>query len=86
MRDSKNPTGPALVFTATEWVAFTAGPHGLMDACAPSAGKKASSSTASVGWPPTTRSPRTSGPGFGVATHGAALAALGRRPSRGCSR
>ncbi|MGH3934146.1 MAG: DUF397 domain-containing protein [Pseudonocardiaceae bacterium] len=25
VRDSKNPTGPALVFTATEWVAFTAG-------------------------------------------------------------
>lgn len=25
VRDSKDPTGPALVFTATEWVAFTAG-------------------------------------------------------------
>jgi hypothetical protein len=25
VRDSKNPTGPALVFTATEWAAFTAG-------------------------------------------------------------
>jgi Domain of unknown function (DUF397) len=25
VRDSKNPTGPALVFPATEWVAFTAG-------------------------------------------------------------
>lgn len=25
VRDSKNPTGPALRFTATEWVAFTAG-------------------------------------------------------------
>lgn len=25
VRDSKNPTGPALVFTATEWSAFTAG-------------------------------------------------------------
>ncbi len=25
VRDSKNPTGPALVFTAAEWVAFTAG-------------------------------------------------------------
>ncbi len=25
VRDSKNPTGPALMFTATEWVAFTAG-------------------------------------------------------------
>ncbi len=24
VRDSKNPTGPALVFTAAEWVAFTA--------------------------------------------------------------
>ncbi|KZM72818.1 DUF397 domain-containing protein [Nocardia terpenica] len=23
VRDSKNPTGPALVFTPTEWVAFT---------------------------------------------------------------
>ncbi|MEV6428789.1 DUF397 domain-containing protein [Nocardia sp. NPDC051463] len=23
MRDSKNPTGPALTFTATEWSAFT---------------------------------------------------------------
>ncbi|MGW4771490.1 DUF397 domain-containing protein [Nocardia sp. NPDC004278] len=25
MRDSKNPTGPALVFTLAEWSAFTAG-------------------------------------------------------------
>lgn len=25
VRDSKNPTGPALTFTATEWAAFTAG-------------------------------------------------------------
>lgn len=25
VRDSKNPTGPALVFTAAEWSAFTAG-------------------------------------------------------------
>ena len=25
VRDSKNPSGPALTFTATEWVAFTAG-------------------------------------------------------------
>lgn len=25
MRDSKNPRGPALVFTAAEWAAFTAG-------------------------------------------------------------
>jgi hypothetical protein len=25
VRDSKNPTGPALMFTATEWSAFTAG-------------------------------------------------------------
>jgi len=25
VRDSKNPTGPALTFTATEWVAFTTG-------------------------------------------------------------
>jgi hypothetical protein len=25
VRDSKNPTGPALRFTAAEWVAFTAG-------------------------------------------------------------
>lgn len=25
VRDSKHPTGPALVFTATEWAAFTAG-------------------------------------------------------------
>ena len=25
VRDSKNPTGTALVFTATEWGAFTAG-------------------------------------------------------------
>ena len=25
VRDSKNPTGPALMFTTAEWVAFTAG-------------------------------------------------------------
>jgi len=25
VRDSKNPTGPALTFTATEWAAFTTG-------------------------------------------------------------
>ncbi len=25
VRDSKDPHGPALTFTATEWVAFTAG-------------------------------------------------------------
>ena len=25
VRDSKNPTSPALMFTATEWAAFTAG-------------------------------------------------------------
>jgi Domain of unknown function (DUF397) len=25
VRDSKNPTGPALMFTVAEWVAFTAG-------------------------------------------------------------
>lgn len=25
VRDSKNPTGPALMITTTEWVAFTAG-------------------------------------------------------------
>jgi uncharacterized protein DUF397 len=25
VRDSKNPSGPALMFTATEWAAFTAG-------------------------------------------------------------
>ncbi|WP_433731118.1 DUF397 domain-containing protein [Nocardia sp. CA-129566] len=25
LRDSKNPTGPALVFTSGEWAAFTAG-------------------------------------------------------------
>lgn len=25
VRDSKNPTGPVLTFTATEWAAFTAG-------------------------------------------------------------
>ncbi|MFE7799975.1 DUF397 domain-containing protein [Nocardia sp. NPDC057440] len=28
VRDSKNPTGPALVFTPSEWDAFT---HGLND-------------------------------------------------------
>ncbi|WP_280297354.1 DUF397 domain-containing protein [Nocardia abscessus] len=27
VRDSKNPTGPALVFTAGEWDAFTADLH-----------------------------------------------------------
>lgn len=25
VRDSKNPTGPALIFTPSEWFAFTAG-------------------------------------------------------------
>jgi len=25
VRDSKDPTGPTLTFTTTEWVAFTAG-------------------------------------------------------------
>lgn len=25
VRDSKNPTGPALMFTGSEWVAFTTG-------------------------------------------------------------
>ena len=25
VRDSKNPTGPALTFTAAEWAAFTTG-------------------------------------------------------------
>ncbi|MGH3918814.1 MAG: DUF397 domain-containing protein, partial [Pseudonocardiaceae bacterium] len=25
VRDSKNPTGPALTFTSAEWAAFTAG-------------------------------------------------------------
>jgi hypothetical protein len=25
VRDSKDPSGPALMFTATEWVAFTTG-------------------------------------------------------------
>lgn len=28
VRDSKNPTGPALVFTPGEWDAFTAGVQG----------------------------------------------------------
>ncbi|WP_067653327.1 DUF397 domain-containing protein [Nocardia harenae] len=28
MRDSKNPAGPALVFTPGEWAAFTAGVRG----------------------------------------------------------
>jgi hypothetical protein len=28
VRDSKNPTGPALVFTPAEWDAFTASVHG----------------------------------------------------------
>lgn len=27
IRDSKNPTGPALVFTPAEWAAFTVGVH-----------------------------------------------------------
>ncbi|MFI6775391.1 DUF397 domain-containing protein [Nocardia sp. NPDC050412] len=27
VRDSKNPTGPALVFSPSEWDAFTAGVH-----------------------------------------------------------
>ncbi|MEV4130395.1 DUF397 domain-containing protein [Nocardia sp. NPDC049707] len=27
VRDSKNPAGPALVFTPSEWDAFTAGVH-----------------------------------------------------------
>ncbi|MET8873445.1 DUF397 domain-containing protein [Nocardia sp. NPDC004604] len=27
IRDSKNPTGPALIFTPTEWDTFTAGLH-----------------------------------------------------------
>ncbi|MFI2283961.1 DUF397 domain-containing protein [Nocardia beijingensis] len=32
VRDSKNPTGPALVFTPGEWDAFTAGvTHGEFD-------------------------------------------------------
>lgn len=28
VRDSKNPTGPALVFSPAEWTAFTAGMKG----------------------------------------------------------
>ncbi|WP_433711814.1 DUF397 domain-containing protein [Nocardia sp. CA-084685] len=28
VRDSKNPTGPALVFSPSQWDAFTAGVHG----------------------------------------------------------
>ncbi|MGH3965600.1 MAG: DUF397 domain-containing protein, partial [Pseudonocardiaceae bacterium] len=28
VRDSKDPTGTALMFTATEWAAFTAGVRG----------------------------------------------------------
>ncbi|MGH3775773.1 MAG: DUF397 domain-containing protein [Pseudonocardiaceae bacterium] len=28
VRDSKDPTGPALTFTAAEWAAFTAGVRG----------------------------------------------------------
>ncbi|WP_328406898.1 DUF397 domain-containing protein [Nocardia sp. NBC_00403] len=28
VRDSKNPTGPTLVFTPGEWEAFTSGVHG----------------------------------------------------------
>ncbi|MQY17457.1 DUF397 domain-containing protein [Nocardia macrotermitis] len=32
VRDSKNPTGPALIFTPSEWDAFTAGvTHGDYD-------------------------------------------------------
>ncbi|WP_036503995.1 MULTISPECIES: DUF397 domain-containing protein [Nocardia] len=32
VRDSKNPTGPALIFTPSEWSAFTAGVrHGDFD-------------------------------------------------------
>jgi hypothetical protein len=32
VRDSKNPTGPALVFSAAEWDAFTGGtPDGRSD-------------------------------------------------------
>jgi hypothetical protein len=27
VRDSKNPTGPALIFTPAEWDTFTAGVH-----------------------------------------------------------
>jgi hypothetical protein len=27
VRDSKNPTGPALIFTKPEWVAFVGGVH-----------------------------------------------------------
>ncbi|MET8873446.1 DUF397 domain-containing protein [Nocardia sp. NPDC004604] len=27
IRDSKNPTGPALIFTPTKWDTFTAGVH-----------------------------------------------------------
>ncbi|WP_062992874.1 DUF397 domain-containing protein [Nocardia anaemiae] len=27
IRDSKNPTGPALIFTPAEWDAFTTGVH-----------------------------------------------------------
>lgn len=27
LRDGKNPDGPALVFTPSEWAAFTAGVH-----------------------------------------------------------
>lgn len=28
VRDSKNPTGPTLIFTPTEWAAFTVGVRG----------------------------------------------------------
>ena len=28
VRDSKNPTGPVLIFTPAEWAAFTAGVRG----------------------------------------------------------
>jgi hypothetical protein len=32
VRDSKNPAGPVLIFTATEWSAFTADVHaGMFD-------------------------------------------------------
>nr|WP_228537886.1 DUF397 domain-containing protein [Nocardia sp. XZ_19_231] len=27
LRDSKNPEGPVLIFTPSEWTAFTAGVH-----------------------------------------------------------
>ncbi|MET8874439.1 DUF397 domain-containing protein [Nocardia sp. NPDC004604] len=31
VRDSKNPTGPALVFTPSEWDAFIAGAKGHVE-------------------------------------------------------